>query len=263
MEVSADNSAEKTCPACGKLSAGNFCMHCGEPLHPKRFTFWSVVKSVPEVFFHVGESSFYTIFALLKYPGKMVREYFAGNRRRHYKPINFFLFIAGLVVLLFLSFHIHGTDDTRVYTSIFDDKEMGKKLDAFSDKSLSAILIFQFPILAFFTWLFFRGRKYYYGEHLVANAYFIGEVSLAKILLFPAYLFFNGTATIEYLDDIYACLVVVYYTYAFYDWLFYRKTWKGFFISLAFVVVVYIIVMLITLFLIPLLYVIKVSLFGG
>ena len=262
MDVS-NNTAEKICPACGKSSVGKYCTYCGEPLQPKRFTFWSVVKSVPEVFFHVGESSFYTISALLKYPGRMVREYFAGNRRRHYKPINFFLFIAGLVVLLFLSFHIHGTEDARVYTSLLDDKELGKKLDSFSDKSLTAILIFQFPIIAFFTWLLFRSRKYYFGEHLVANAYFIGEVSLTKIILFPAYLIFNGTATIEILDDVYAGLVVVYYTYAFYDWLYYRKTWKGFFISFAFVLVVYIIVMLITLFLIPLLYALKVRFFGG
>ena len=193
----------------------------------------------------------------------MVREYFVGNRRRHYKPINFFLFTAGLVVLLFLSFHIHGTENSSVYTSIMEDKELGKKLDAFNDKSLSLILFFQFPIVALFTWLFFRSRKYYFGEHLVANAYFIGEVSLAKILLFPAYLIFNGTDTIETLDDIYAGLVVVYYVYAFYDWLYFRKTWKGFFFIFFFVVIVYFLVMAITLFLIPLLYAIKVKFFGG
>jgi hypothetical protein len=239
-------------------------MYCGEPLQPERFTFWHVVKSIPGVFFHLGEDSFYTIFSLLRHPGHMIREYFIGNRRRHYKPINFFLFTAGLVLLLFLTFHIHGTEESSaVYTSLLKDKELGKKLDAFNDKSLTLIVFFQFPIVALFTWLFFRSRKYYFGEHLVANAYIIGEVLLAKILLFPAYLIFNGTDTIEILDDIYAGLVVVYYTYAFYDWLYYRKTWKGFFISLAFVVIVYIIVMLITLFLIPVLYSIKVSLFGG
>ena len=193
----------------------------------------------------------------------MVREYFAGNRRRHYKPINFFLFIGGLVVLLFLTFHIHGTENSAVYTSLLKDKELGKKLDNFNDRSLTIILLFQFPIVAFFTWLFFRKRKYYFGEHLVANAYFIGEVSLAKILLFPAYLIFNGAATIEILDDIYAGLVVVYYVYAFYDWFYYRKTWKGFFIIFLFVVLLYFFVMMITLFLVPGLYAIKTSLFGG
>ena len=238
-------------------------MHCGEPLEPERFTFWHVLKSIPGVFFHLGEDSFYTIFSLLRHPGKMVREYFIGNRRRHYKPINFFLFTAGLVLLLFFTFHIHGIESSAVYESLMKDKELAKKLDAFNEKSLTLIVFFQFPIIALFTWLFFGSRKYYFGEHLVANAYFIGEVLLAKILLFPAYLIFNGTATIEILDDIYALLVVVYYTYAFYDWLYHRKTWKGFFFTFFFVIILYFLVMAITLFLIPILYSIKVKLFGS
>ena len=238
-------------------------MHCGEPLRPERFTFWHVLKSIPNVFFHLGEDSFYTIFSLLLHPGKMVREYFIGNRKRHYKPINFFLFTAGLVVLLFFTFHINGGESSAVYESLMKDQELAKKLDAFNEKSLTLIIFFQFPIIALFTWLVFSSRKYYFGEHLVANAYFIGEVLLAKIVLFPLYLIYNGTATIEILDDIYAGLVVVYYTYAFYDWLYFRKTWKGFFFTFFFVVVLYFLVMAITLFLVPILYTIKVKMFGG
>src|SRR5689334_10527274 len=124
---------EKRCPTCGKISQGKFCMYCGEPLRPERFTFWHVLKSIPNVFFHLGEDSFYTIFSLLRHPGKMIRDYFAGNRRRHYKPINFFLFTAGLVLLLFLTFHIHGAESSAVYTSLMEDKELAKKLDEFND----------------------------------------------------------------------------------------------------------------------------------
>src|ERR1051325_1722206 len=145
MEESNNFYVEKRCPACGKISAGEFCMHCGDPLRPERFTFWHVLKSIPGVFFHLGEDSFYTIFSLLRHPGKMVREYFIGNRRRHYKPINFFLFTAGLVLLLFFTFHIHGTESSAVYTSLMQDKGLAKKLDEFNDKSLTLIVFFQFP----------------------------------------------------------------------------------------------------------------------
>ena len=87
----------------------------------------------------------------------MVRSYFTGNRLRHYKPISFFLFVGGFVVLLFLSFHISAID-SKIYEDWLDDKELGRNLDEFNSHYLTGILFVQFPIAAFFTWLFFRRK---------------------------------------------------------------------------------------------------------
>jgi hypothetical protein len=261
METNEKYHIEKKCPACGKLSPGKYCMHCGELLEHDRITLRHFLKSVPEIVFHVGFNIFGTIYELIRRPGKMVKAYFAGNRLRHYKPINFFLFIGGLVAVLFIGYHISGPD-SKMYEDWIDDKELGQQLDKFNNAYLTAILLVQFPIAAFFTWLFFRKREHYFGEHLVANAFFIGEVSLYKIVLFPIYLIFNKTSTVDILDDVYALFVVGYYVYAFYDWLYDRKTWKGFFITLIFVVLLYAFIMTVTLFLVPGLYFIKTGLSG-
>ena len=261
MDQSNNFYAEKRCPSCGKMSPGSYCMHCGEKLEHERITFKHFAKTVPFVFFNFGGAFFHTVFELVKRPGQMVRGYFTGNRLRHYKPISFFLFIGGFVVLLFLSFHISASD-SKIYEDWLDDKELGKRLDEFNSHYLTAILFVQFPIAAFFTWLFFRKKEHFFGEHLVANAYFIGEVSIYKILLFPAYLIFNHTNTVNTLDDIYALFVVVYYVYAFYDWFYNKKTWRGFFIIVIFVILLYLLIMTLTIFLVPALYFIKQGIAG-
>ncbi len=256
MEVPVNLNIQHRCPACGKMSPGYYCMHCGEKLQHDRITFKHFAKGAPLVFFNFGKAFFDTVFALVKRPGHFVKKYFAGDRARYYKPISFFMFIGGIVLLLFLSFHISAPDN-KIFEEWLDDKDLGRNLDEFNSQYLTGILFVQFPIIAFFTWMFFRKREHYFGEHLVANAFFIGEVNICKILLFPIYLIVNHTDTVNILDDVYAFMVVCYYTYAFYDWLYNRKTWKGFFITLIFVIVLYFFIMILTVFLVPMLYFIK------
>lgn len=251
-----DLNVQHRCPSCGRMSPGYYCMYCGEKLHHDRITFKRFAKGIPLVFFNFGKSFFDTVFVLVKRPGDFVKKYFKGDRARYYKPISFFMFIASLVLLLFLTFHISAPDN-KIFEDFTNDKDLAAKLDDFNSQYLTGILFVQFPIIAFFTWLFFKRREHYFGEHLVANAFFIGEVNIYKILLFPIYLAVNHTNAVNTLDEVYALLVVGYYVYAFYDWLYSRKTWKGFLTILVFVVVLYIFIMLMTYFLVPLLYFIK------
>ncbi|HWC52987.1 MAG TPA: DUF3667 domain-containing protein [Chitinophagaceae bacterium] len=249
METNDRFQIVKKCPACGKMSVGNYCVHCGEKLEHGRYTFQQFLKSIPEVILDNGFGIFYTIYELIIHPGQMVKSYFSGNRKKHYKPVNFFLFIGGLVAVLFISFHI-SAPDANLYEGWVNDKELGAQLDKINNEYLTGILLLQFPIIAFFTWLFFRRKEHFFGEHLVANAYFIGEVELIRLLLFPIYLLNNKTDLVNTLDLVNAGLILCYYIYAFYDWLYNKKTWSGFFIIVVFVVILYIIVMMLTMILI-------------
>lgn len=249
METNDRFQIVKKCPACGKLSLGNFCIHCGEKLEHERVTLKQFLKTIPEIVLDTGFYIFYTIYELIIHPGQMVKSYFAGNRKKHYKPINFFLFIGGLVAVLFISFHI-SAPDTKLYEGWVNDQEVAQQLDKINSDYLTGILMLQFPIIAFFTWLFFRRQEHYFGEHLVANAYFIGEVELIRLLLFPIYLLNNNTNVVNTLDLVNAGLILCYYIYAFYDWLYNKKTWSGFFIIVVFVVILYFIVMILTMLLI-------------
>jgi len=253
------------CPCCGKKGTGEFCTHCGEIIKHQRLSLHTLIKSIPDVFFDVEYGLFYSIINLLKRPGDVVRRYFAGDRSRNYKPLKFILFIGGLYALLYIRFDIHG-NSSPFYGQLLNDaqtgRHTGKNMDQFGDQYTSLLLLLQFPIIAFFTWIVFHKRKYFFGEHLVANAFFIAEVSLYKIVLFPLYYLLNGTHWINTLDAFYSLWILGYYTYSFYDWLYYRKTIRGFFISLTMVVCLILLIFIITLIIVPVLYYIKVRFFG-
>lgn len=253
------------CACCGKNGTGTYCMHCGETMVQQRLSLSALLKSIPDVFFDVESGLFYSIIHLFKHPGDTIRRYFAGDRKRSYKPLKFILFLGALYAFLYINFDIHGNSGT-LYQGLLKDAETGrdtgKKMDLFSDQYTSVLLLFQFPIIAFFTWMVFHKRKYFYGEHLVANAFLIAEVSLYKIILFPLYYLLNGTAWINTLDGLYSLWILAYYTWAYYDWLYFRKTTGGFLVSLIMVIGLMILIAIVTFFLVPILYYCKWKLFG-
>jgi hypothetical protein len=223
------------CPACKRESGGEICMHCGENLYPKRITVMRLLQSIPDVFFDVESGLFYTARTFITRPGREIRQYFAGDRSRHYKPLKFILFIGGLYTFLFVKFKIND----------------GGKASAFEDFGLqwnSAILLLQFPLIALTTWLLFHKRKYTYGEHLVANAFIIAEASLFNIIFFPLYYSFNGTKGITWLQVAYLLFILFYYSFSFYDWLYSRKTKRGLVISIVFTIILFITIEILTLF---------------
>lgn len=229
------------CPACHKESGGEVCMHCGETLYPKRITAIRLLHSIPDVFFDIESGLFYTIRTFFTKPGTEIKRYFAGDRARHYKPLKFILFIGGLYTFLFVKFNITN-----------GGKQNG--FEQFGEQWNSLILLIQFPLIALTTFLLFKHRKYNYGEHLVANAFIIAEASIYKIVLFPLYYIFNGTSTVNILEGVYFLFIIYYYSFAFYDWFYQRKTKRGLFLSITFVVILLIFILIYTYILQALLY---------
>lgn len=231
----------KTCPACKNESGGKICKYCGEDLQPKRITLLKMLKDIPDVFFDLEHGLFYTILTFLKRPGQEIKEYFAGDRKKHYKPLKFVLFIGGFTTFIYSHFK-------------FTDGKYQTSFEEFGTTWNSMFLLLQFPMIAFTTWLLFKSRKYTFGEHLVANAFLIGEVSLFNIALFPAYYMLDGSAAFAYAQYVYLLAIFAYYTYSFYDWFYERKGTGGLITSFAIVFGLVFVIFLIT-------YVLQVLLF--
>ena len=92
----------------------------------------------------------------------------------------------------------------------------------------------------------FKKQRYTYGEHLVANSYIIGQVSLCNIALFPFKWMLNGQPGVVAFDLIYVIFIIWYYTFAFYDWFYNRKGTNGMLLSLALVFGIFLVVLLFT-----------------
>lgn len=231
-----------SCPACFKESAGEVCMHCGEELYPRRLTLLQLVKDIPDVFFDVDSGLFYTMRTFFTSPGKQIKGYFTGDRKRHYKPLKYILFIGGFTTFIYAKYPItNGRPESA--------------LDAFGTQWTTLILLLQMPLIAFFTWLIFMKRRNTYGEHLVANSYIIAQVSLFYIATFPFKYFLNGTGYVALFDGLYLLFILGYYSFVFYDWFYDRKNSRGLLLSISVTFLIFILTIIFTIIMTSYLYI--------
>ncbi len=210
----------QSCPACKRQTTTDYCPHCGEFQHPKRFSLGTVLGDIPNAVVNFEKGLLHTIKSLVIRPGETLREYFAGARSKHYRPLNFVFLVGGLYTLLFSLANIQGvlTTANAQNTSEWDlfIEEQSLQYQAF-------LLLLQLPIFSLVTWLVFRKRKYYYGEHLIGNAYMVGEISIYQLIMFPLYMVLNNTAGVDVLNFLYLIFIIAYGFFLYYDWFFNRK----------------------------------------
>jgi Protein of unknown function (DUF3667) len=172
------------CKNCNCTFEGNFCNHCGQPADTHRISLHYIWHDLQHGLFHFDNGLFYTAKQLLTRPGYAVREFIAGKRVRHSKPLAFVVVLATLYGLLYHYFiqnlfkaeHINPTDGlTRVY-----EKVIHWNLDHLAYAVL--ILIVSTTIASYQV---FKKQGYNPAEHLVLNAYYRGLELVISLLLFP------------------------------------------------------------------------------
>ncbi len=206
--------AALTCPSCSNTSNGSYCSECGERLHPQRFNLKRIIQSIPDIFFDVEHGLLFSIIGLLKNPAVTISSFLKGDRARHYKPLKFLLFMCGLYALLFISYKINGSSNPQ-YEGVFKH-ETAVFMDEMVNQYQSIIHVIGLPVLSLITWLLFGTRRFYYGEHLVINAFVIGMIVFIQIVLFPLFLWKNGTSWVDTLYMLSALFTLYFCTRTFY-----------------------------------------------
>lgn len=95
------------CLNCGTALADHFCAHCGQPAATHRFTLRHLLlHDLPHSVWHVDKGLLYTFRQMLTRPGLTIREYLAGQRARHFRPISYLLLLIGGSALLISALHL-------------------------------------------------------------------------------------------------------------------------------------------------------------
>jgi len=81
------------CPNCQRdsLSEAHYCQQCGHGLHPHRIDAHYLWHELQHGLLHVDKGILFTVKELALRPGRMVREFLAGRRAVHFKPVGFLL----------------------------------------------------------------------------------------------------------------------------------------------------------------------------
>lgn len=177
------------------LQGQNFCSNCGQRSNVHRLNFHELSHELIHAVTHADKSVFKLVKDLLARPGVVAREYVAGKRTKYFKPLGFFLLVAGVVVFMTSSFYSPNTRNTvqiEAAAEKMQDAEKKKKLlqqaariknvGKITGKYSNVINMIATPFLTFLFWIFYR-KQFNYIEALVANMYFVGLIMIVYALL--------------------------------------------------------------------------------
>lgn len=175
----AEHSSIK-CKNCEKSVDTKFCPDCGQKTKTKRITTLNLLNDLRQQFIHIDSGYFYTCWQLATKPGHMVESYIAGHRINHFKPLKFLFWSVGAS---FVVFHAIGMD--KLFMENMAKTSSSDLTPGLTEKLMQnpmVIVLMMLPQMALFSWLLYRKKGYNYAEHVVADAYFFGFISLIGII---------------------------------------------------------------------------------
>jgi hypothetical protein len=222
--------AQQVCSNCSHVFTENFCNRCGQKVS-HRITLPHVLHDLVHVFLHADRGVFPFISRLVTQPGTMALEYVQG-KRKIFNPFQYLILCVGLILFLMVQSHFYevleaqNTANTAKFPTYFQ-----KALADFTwalKKYSNVITFMHLPVIALFSWLFFKKRAHNYAEHFTMVVFAMSLTYTINALVLLAYIIFNiqnlGIATISFLLTI-ICMVITYKQFYQLRWL--KALWKG------------------------------------
>jgi hypothetical protein len=178
------------CRNCGKpvIVEGQFCHRCGAKIVRERLTRWGFFVQLGQTVFNTDSSIWWTVGHLCYAPGKVCRGYIEGVRKRYLRPVAYLFFVASLYGLTILLsdgevryFH---EDFALGFTSYDEGTGLSEEERARRLRPLAlTFVLLSIPILSLISRLIYRRVGFNFAEHLVINAYYMGQLLLLNLVL--------------------------------------------------------------------------------
>ncbi|MCL6265146.1 DUF3667 domain-containing protein [Flagellimonas myxillae] len=203
-----------------------YCNACGAKVIRNRLTLKNVWQDVSFQVFNMDNTFLKTFKKLCSKPEEVILSYISGTRRRYMNPVGYFAIAITLSGIMFFVlrdvYHINLTE------SSFNNEAAPQLNFIFDFQALLAYM--SMPLYALMTWMLFSGtKKFNYTEHLVANAYIIGQASYVQVV---TYILFLGLFPIKF--DVFnfgfLIFLVIYQFYALarmHQLRFWGTFWRG------------------------------------
>lgn len=194
----------------------------------------SFIRELLTEAFDIQHGLWQTFFTLLVHPPKVVQAYTDNSRKDYYPPIKWVLLTTALLIFLFYAAIDFDTIlDEKIQFSLNEqqaqldekDHQQVKIIAGYSamvykkmNNEYSAIttLFLLLPSVSLFSFLLYRKRIHSYSDHMIFNAYFIGQINLLQIVLVVP-MFFMSTEFVKATKYIFLFDItgVVYLLYAY------------------------------------------------
>lgn len=180
------NSIATVCANCGKDVTTPFCDQCGQQNPPPRLELKQLMSDFVSRIYGFDGMFLRTIKDLTIFPGHVSRAFIEGNRVKYVGPVGYFFLLTAMTILIMDSLSI-SFFDFQSSSNPFASKtgeapsEMYKRLMQFIGDSLKLFRFVHIPLLALWTWMWFRHRITLL-KAFVPGFYFMGQLELLNIL---------------------------------------------------------------------------------
>jgi len=205
----------KHCKNCGKPLHDLFCSHCGQKAKVDRITFAYIWHEIFHFFTHIDKGFFFTSLRMLESPGRTVKEFIDGKRKKYQPPVSYF-FIWTTIYILFLYWIVYMFGENTVinYKEYFGPTATTK----FAISHLSIVLVIIIPFQALYMFLLVTKTTYNYFETLVAAIYTLGTIILLQFVFAVIALLIYGinSRSVDLrISDAFKILYLIWFIYSF------------------------------------------------
>lgn len=214
--MTSTDTTSSACANCGVLLIGPICHECGQKQLPDRWTTKVLARQFVAQITNIEKGFLFTAQALFVAPGQFIRDYWNRKTIPAYNPFRYVLILLAINILINFWLGI----DELLQESLTPDSvesQFGAERLAAADESfdrwLNALVLLILPVHALLTHWLFKRHGQNYAEHLIMNAFIMGEQALITSFthflfyfipsLFPVYLLFNFAIGLGYNTYVY------------------------------------------------------------
>ena len=201
------------CKNCGKELHDLYCSHCGQKARTERITINYLWNEIFHFFTHIEKGFLYTSLQMLVRPGKSVRNFINGKRRKYQSPISYFVIWTTIfILLLFCIENLFGENVVINYKEYFGPGATTK----FAISHLSLVLTIIIPFQALYLYLLVTKKVYNYFETMVATIYSLGTIILLQFVFAIVALLIHTIRTVPIdlgISDFFKVLYLTWFTF--------------------------------------------------
>lgn len=180
-----DHHGPVACQNCDHVFTGKYCPECSQRADTHRINWHYIWHEVPHSIWHVDKGILYTMRELTLRPGHSIREYLAGQRVRHYRPLAYLILASAVLGILFsfadLEDFVRQTN-ARTGTTSAEAHRFGVETTLSFMKNQKLFTILSTPLFAFAMWLFMPRRRYNFPEHLAIYTFLNAHMIWLSVL---------------------------------------------------------------------------------
>lgn len=209
--IADDISGSRTCRNCGETLHGRYCSACGQRSDLARLELRTLASDTIAGMFNIDSTLWRTVVGLTRNPGKVVREYVDGQRKKYFGPARYMISLLALQWLVYAGLGLgkSGMADSQLEGLSEKQLLVVNTMRSFLDAHLDKMIYVVMPIYPLYLKLFFRKQRRTYLEHLVFIMFVSSQVNLLTIPLSPLLLYSQLLHT-----SITICISLVFFCYA-------------------------------------------------